>query len=155
LPAEQLHAALLTLRSLAVGGIAGFGPEDEQAARAEAALRRAYDESASRIGLAARLVMGLGGAAVTALSLEHGGVALFLTALALGSGQPREAAALCTHETQSARLALSLRVAGLSSTAVQEQLVQLHRDVVLPVGLDRLDANGAASILAGGRYGRA
>ncbi|MCT2399512.1 hypothetical protein [Novosphingobium mangrovi (ex Huang et al. 2023)] len=146
LPGDLLHGVLASLRSL------GEQRPDlaERTGRAETAIREAYDEGASRLGLAWRLVMTLGDGNRSALSLTHGGVALFLTALALGSGQARDVVVLSTHEAQLARLALALRTAGLEPSGIEEQFLALHPDVTLPEGFDRLGTDSAASILASG-----
>lgn len=146
LPADLLHAALMTMRALAGGDPAMA----ERALIVESEIRRSCDEGASRLGLAARLVMSLGNGAQVALSVSHGGVALFLTALALGSGQDRDAVVLSTHEAQLARLALALRSAGLKPAAVEEQFLAIHPEITLPEGFERLGADLAAAILTSG-----
>ncbi len=144
LPGDLLHGALVALRTLA-----GTEPEgDARAAAAEAAIRAGYDESRSRLGLISRLVTGMGGGATAALALTHAGVAMFLSALALASGQERDTAVLATNEGQLARLALALRAAGLKPMAVAEQFVSLHPEVSLPDGFDSLGADRAAALLA-------
>ncbi|MEJ2408120.1 MAG: hypothetical protein P8Y48_01990 [Novosphingobium sp.] len=148
LPGDLFHAVLLTLRALAVRT-----PEIAQrAAQAEAAMRQSYDEGAGRLGLASRLIMSLGAGAQAALSVTHGGVALFLTALSLGSGQARDVVVLSTHEAQLARLALALRSAGLKPSAIEEQFLALHPEVTLPHGFEGVGRDFAAAILASGRY---
>lgn len=144
LPGDLLHAALLGLRSHA-------GEEDEaqfHAAEAERLIRARYDESRSRLGLIARIVTGMGGGAGAALSVTHGGVAIFVSALALASGQDRDMAVLATNEGQLARLALALRAAGLKAETVTEQFLSLHPDVALPEGFDQLVPDRAAALLA-------
>lgn len=144
LPGDLLHAALVTMRS-----VAGIEPQsDSRAAAAEAALRSGYDEGRSRLGLLARLVTGMGAGAVAALSLPHAGVAIFLSALTIASGQDRDLTALAASETQRTRLALALRAAGLKSSAIECQLLALDPDAEMPVGLDRLEADRAAVLLA-------
>jgi hypothetical protein len=138
LPGELFHAALLALRSI-IGDAANFG---------EAQLRAGYDEGTTRLGLAARLVTSMGSAAAVALDIRHGGSALFVTTLALGSGQSRDAAILATHQAQATRLALGLRAAGLSTSAVEQQLVLLHGEARLPAGFERLGIERAAAILS-------
>lgn len=144
LPGDLLHGALLAMRALADSGM----ETNEFAAAAETAIRGRYDESISRLGLIARLVTGMGSGVVAALSISHGGVAIFLSALSLVAGNDRDVAVLCTNESQLIRLALTLRAAGLKPQAVAEQLIALHPDVALPEGLDRLSAERAAAILA-------
>ena len=144
LPGDLFHAALLTLRTHA-GGSAAL---QDAAASAETALRQRYDESRSRLGLIARLVTAMGGGATAALSVSHAGTAIFLSAMAIASGQDRDLAVLATNEGQLARLALALRAAGLKPAAVEEQFVSLHPDICLPAGFDQVGADHAAAILA-------
>lgn len=151
LPGDLLHAALLGMRTLAGAEEAA----DRLAAEAEARTRSAYDEAATRLGLLSRLVESMGGGAVAALSVTHAGAAIFLSALAIGSGQERDAAVLSTQEAQEARLALGLKAAGLKQQGVVEQFLALHPDIELPRGFDRLNSDRAAAILslASSRWG--
>jgi hypothetical protein len=144
LPGDLLHAALIAMRT-----VAGTDPDtDERAAKAEAAVRREYDEATSRLGLLTRLVEGLGGGALAALSLSHAGPAMFLSALAIGSGQDRDKSVLSTDEGQAIRLALGLRAAGLKPKGVEEKMLSLHPDFILPEGFDRLNSDRAAAMLS-------
>jgi hypothetical protein len=144
LPGDLLHGALMAMRT-----IIGADPEvDAAAALAEGNIRAKYDEGRSRAGLIARLVTGMGGGAVAALAVGHAGVAIFLSAMALASGQDRDLAVLSTNEGQLARLALALRASGLKPAAVEEQFLSLHPEIALPEGFDRLGADRAAAILA-------
>ena len=140
LPGDLFHAALLTWQSCVGDG--------ENTRAAERKLRAAFDEGRSRLGLMTRLVMSLGGQAGATLSVPHAGVALFLTALSLSSGQDRRVAALSTNDRQLARLALMLRAAGLKPVTVEEQFAFLHPDIALPDGFDAMDADRAAALLA-------
>ena len=140
LPGDLLHDALLALRA-----VHGCNPGVDAA---EAAIRARYDEGGSRLGLIARLVIGMGGGAVAALTVGHAGVAIFLSTLALASGQDRDLATLSTSESQIARLALALRAAGLRRQAVEEQLLALHSQSAMPRGMERMGADRAAAILA-------
>lgn len=144
LPADLLHGVLVAMRTLA-----GVEPEaDAQAAAAQAAIRADYDEGRSRLGLISRLVTGMGGGAVAGLSIAHAGVAIFLSALAIGSGQDRDFAVLSTNEAQLARFALALRAAGLKPSAIEEQFVAVHPDGALPEGFARIGADRAIMLLA-------
>ena len=144
LPGDLLHAAMLALR-----GQAGETAEEQQhLIDAERAIRGRYDESRSRLGLISRLVTGMGGGATAALSVTHAGVGIFLSALALASGQDRDMAVLATNEGQVARLALALRAAGLRPQAIEEQFVSLHPEVALPAGFEALGSDHAAALLA-------
>ncbi|MEO5586969.1 MAG: hypothetical protein ABIQ81_04670 [Novosphingobium sp.] len=140
LPADLLHGALLALRALC--------GHESQAAAADAKIRADFDESRTRLGLIARLVLGMGSGAIAALSLTHAGVAIFATALGAASGQDRDAVVLSTAEGQAVRLALALRVAGLRQPAIAEQLGTLQEEHVPPIDWDHVDADRAAALLA-------
>lgn len=143
LPGDLLHGCLLAL-----GAFAAEEGKVEAAAVAESAIRGRYDEAVCRLGLAARLVMGMGAGAVAALSLTHAGPALFLTALAMAGGHDRDLAVFATSEDQAARLVLVLRASGLKPQAVAEQFLLLHPDRPLPDGLDGLGVDRASALLA-------
>lgn len=143
LPGDLLHSALVLLRD--------HGGSEEQAAEVERRLRETYDEGSSRLGLLTRLIMTLGSKATRALSIDHAGLALFATALALASGQERELTVLSFADRQFARLALGLRAAGLRQQAVEEHFLYLHPEVALPEGFDTLRPDRAAALLAGSR----
>lgn len=151
LPGDLLHAVLLTFRTCM-----GTVPEDDAlAGAAEKRLRMEYDEGRNRLGLAARLVSGMGGGAVAALSIGHAGVAVFLSALAATSGQDRDLAVLATHETQQVRLAISLRAAGMTPADAAEQFLTIH-PLASPIDLARVSAERAIVLLeqAGGYPGK-
>lgn len=115
---------------------------------ADEALRVAIDEEASRIGLASRLVRGIGGGATPALSIEHAGVTIFLAALSFGSGLPRDVAVLSTADGQQVRLALALAAAGLEPSLVKAQMLALNPDAPLPAAIEGIDADIAARLLS-------
>ncbi len=140
LPGDLLHLALLAARHTAA--------DDAHAQIAEQAVRAGFDEARGRLGLLARLISGMGGGATAALALDHAGAAMFLTALALASGQERDMAVLATNESQIARLALALRAAGLKPDAIAAQFGTLHPQVELPDGFDALGSDRAAALLA-------
>jgi hypothetical protein len=141
LPGELFHKALLAARSQA-------GENDEAAAAAERALRDAFDEAHSRLGLLARLVMRMGKAAPRTLDLDNAGLAMFATALAMATDQERAVTVVSFSDRQFARLALTLRAAGLKQPAVEEQFLFLHPGVSLPDGFEQLSADRAALLLA-------
>jgi hypothetical protein len=144
LPGDLLHAALIALQ-----GQAGDDPELlAGAVSAGQKIRSGFDESRSRLGLIARLVTGMGGGATAALSISHAGVAIFLSALAIASGQDRDMAVLATNEAQVTRLALALRASGLKPDTIEAQFETLHPDVTLPPQFERLGADHAAALLA-------
>jgi hypothetical protein len=141
LPGDLLHSALLALRE-------EHGGAQEAAVAAERHVRETFDESRGRLGLLARLVMRLGKSAPRALDVGHAGLAIFATALAMASGQPRDPTVLSFSDRQFARLALALRSAGLKQPAVEAQFLYLHPTVALPEGFDMLIAERAATLLA-------
>ena len=149
LPAELLHIALMTLKAHA----GATGLPLERVVVAETRIRDRYDEGAGRLGLAAQLILGLGGSADTALSVSSAGLCLFLSALAHFSSQERDAMVAATHENQLARLALSLRAAGLRPRAVEEEFQAFHPDILLPDGFETVTPDGAAAMLFSGQHG--
>jgi hypothetical protein len=144
LPGDLLHAALVSMR-----GQTGDEPEDRAiAAQAEQSIRTNFDEARSRLGLISRLVSGMGGGATAALSVSHAGVSIFLSALAIASGQDRDMTVLATNESQNARLALALKASGLRLEAIEEQFGALHPSVTLPGNFAELGSDSAAALLA-------
>ena len=95
--------------------------------------------------------MAMGQKAIRALAIDHAGLAIFSTALAMASSQDRAIAVLSYADRQFARLALALRAAGLRQQAVEEQFLYLHPEIALPDGFDMLRADRAAALLAAAR----
>lgn len=123
--------------------------ETDDAAKqcAISALRDHYDPDARRIARLAMLVSAMGKDARRALAIDHAGVSLFVTALSMASGQSRETVILSMGENQCARLALTMRAAGLNQSAVEDQFLYLHPDLLLPDGFDALQSAQAAAML--------
>jgi hypothetical protein len=140
-PGDLFHRALVVLR-------AHPGDQDTAAETAERRLREGFEEGTGRLGLLARLVVGLGERAERALALDHAGVSIFATALAVASRQERDLAVLSLSGRQFARLALSLRAAGLSQPEVEAQFAYLYPELMLPEGFDLLRAERAAAMLS-------
>ena len=111
-------------------------------------LKREFDEGASRIGLLARLTASMRGGAQAALDLEHAGLALFVSALSAMTRQPRELAVLACHEGQIARLALTLRAAGLNDAQIEREVLVLEPDQRIPVGIGKVSAQQAQALIA-------
>jgi len=142
LPGDILHSVLQALDASA-------SPERAEHVRAAShSIRSVHDEARSRIGLMARLISGLGAGATAALGISHAGAALFLSALALASGQDRETVVLSTNEGQVARLSLALRASGLRLVAIAEQVAALHPDIAMPDDFDDISPDRAAAMLA-------
>lgn len=145
LPAEIFAAVLKRFET--------FNPlsssQDRQNSISE--VRRNYDEAAGRIGLLSRLVVGMRNGAIAGLALDHAGFALFVSSLSELSGQPRNLAVISSHERQNARLALSLRAAGLEGEQIDRQLQLLgpaspHADNIADMSPERARAVLARSM---------
>lgn len=145
LDAECFHAALQSWRS--------YGSDDcsDALIRAEGRLRSTYDEGESRLALLARLVAALGRRSLEALIVQSSGAALFLSALAIRSDQPRALVARSTNAGQIVRLALGLRAAGLKAGDVDAQLLSIHPDMTRATELDDLGTREASRWLSTGK----
>lgn len=144
LPADLHQTVLRTMR-----GYVSEDPSGIAAAEiAELVLSQRRAEAASRLDLLAYAISVAGAKPCATLSLQNSGVALFLTALAMGSGLRRETAIMCTTESQMARLALALSAAGLDRAGVVDVFAALHPDVALPEGLELLHPDDAAAMLS-------
>lgn len=117
-------------------------------------LKREYDEGAGRIGLLARLVSSMRGGAVASLRLEHAGLALFASGLAALARQSRDLAIFACHEGQVARLALSLRAAGLDAEVIEAQFLTLGSSGALPADIAAMAPERALALLATGAFDR-
>jgi len=140
LPAELFHTATRLLKTT----LEDYPTETEAVCNR---LRDNYDESERRIGQITRLIMAMGANAKRALSVDNAGLSIFSTALAMACEQERDVVVLSLGENQCARLAISLRAAGLGQSAVEEQFMYLHPDITLPDGFDALRVDRAAALL--------
>lgn len=147
LPSDLFHQVLATWRRFS-----SDCPPDVLS-RAEAMLRAQHDEAASRLGLLTRLISAMKGAVHAALSIDHAGIALFASALASQTRQPRELAILSCHEGQVARLALTLKGAGVKTAEIVRQVMLIHPEIALPEGFDTLSQREALSLLGSARGG--
>lgn len=127
---------------------AKLGLDQDQLVTTGRSQKAGYDEGAGRLALLTRLVMAMGKGAVAALELDHAGLALFVSAIASRSRQPRDLAVLGCHEHQAARLALSLRAAGLDPEGVERQFLLLEPAEMLPEGLASVSSERARELLA-------
>lgn len=114
-------------------------------------LRENYDEASTRLGLMTRLAAAMRKGVVAALELDHAGLALFTTALATLTRQPRDISVLACHERQAARLALALRAAGLDEIAIERQFLLLEPAERLPRNIADIAPQKAVSLLSGSR----
>lgn len=144
LPGDLHHLALMTMHTYIAEDPSGVSAANV----AESALRKARTMSVSRLELLDHLTALLAPDLPIVLSIENAGVALFLSALSFGAGLSRETAVMCTTESQLARLALSLAASGAGRDGVVAAFVALHPEVALPEGIEVLEPDRAAAILA-------
>lgn len=144
LPGDLLHIALVTLRA----HVGMDASADGYALIAERSVRAHIDETRARLAQMSRVLDAMGGKAGAALDIEQSGVALFLTALARGSGLSREAAIMTTIDGQLPRLVLALRACGLAPAAVASAALAFYPEANLPQGYGDLSPGDAATLLA-------
>ncbi|BBC73026.1 conserved hypothetical protein [Altererythrobacter sp. B11] len=142
LPGDYFHRALCALAAHAEAADCGGAAEP-----ACAALRETFEEARSRLGLAARILLGLGEDIAPALQVEQAGVALFTTALALVTEQERTMVLLSFGQAASDRLAVALRTAGLDRDGLHTQLFFIKPDADVVRGLDLIDGDTASALL--------
>ncbi|WDA40736.1 hypothetical protein [Erythrobacter sp. BLCC-B19] len=142
LPAELFHRLL--------AGVQSQMGDSEAATR----LQAGYDEAAGRLGLLARLVAAMRRGAVAALGLDHAGVALFASALAAATRQPRAGVVLACLDGQGLRLALLLRAGGVDGRAAERQVMLADPNGRPPRGLAEIAPAQAEALLAGSGGGR-
>ncbi len=146
LPLNELPEDLF---ALCLSVLSGQFPDHATAVgAAEAQLRESYDPAARRVGQMEQLINAMQHEAERAIDVDHAGVAIFATALAMATHQPRENVILSLGEKQCARLSLSLLSAGLKHTDVEDQFLFLHPDVELPVGFETLTKDRASAMLS-------
>lgn len=142
LPAELFHLALVIARDCA-------SPSEMEAVRArEASLRSGFDEGRGRLTIQAQLSSQWGGAAGDLLDVRHAGVGLWLSALAVLSGESRDQISFATVEPLLGRLLLTLRAAGASPSEAETQALLIEPDASLPRGLHEIGTREAAQWLA-------
>ena len=146
MPAELVEIALDTLR---------MHNDDlpEETGQVHSELVSMIRPEASRIGQMTALVSAMKHRAMRALEVDNAGVAIFATALSMAAGQPRDVVLLSFGENQCARLAVSLRAAGLGQSAVEEQFLYLHPEIELPDGFEMLRTDRANALLATAQSG--
>lgn len=146
LPIGELPSELF-LRVLELFADCPAGLLAADAAQACTTLKRHFDEGAGRIGLLARLISSMRAGAVATLDLDHAGLALFASGLSALTAQPRDLAVFSCHEGQTARLAISLRAAGLPPEAIEAQFVLLGPLAMLPSGITGMPPERAQALL--------
>lgn len=144
LPVDLHQVAITTMQAYVAEDPSGVAAAD----LAESFLRKARAQAASRLDLLSYAISATGAQPSATLSLQNAGVALFLTALSIGTGLSRETAIMCTTESQMPRLALSLAAAGAGREGVVDTFAALHPDIALPDALTYLHPDRAASLLA-------
>jgi len=144
LPGDLVHIALVTMRA----HVGLDGSADAYALIAERSVRAEIDETRSRLAQMGRVLDAMGAGAGAALDIDQAGAALFLTAMARGSGLSREAAIMTTIDGQVPRLVLALRACGLAPAAVAAAVLAFHPEAELPQGYAALSPGDAAELLA-------
>lgn len=152
LPLDELPATL-SRHAIACWQAENSVQNAESAAAISAALRNSTNAENTRVILFSDLLTGMGGGITAALALPHAGVSMFISALAATTGLPREHATLVTNDRQMARLALSLKGAGLNSRTIEEQFLYLHPEIELPEDFDTIRPEEARALLAGDTRG--
>jgi len=153
LPLSELPQRLFDL-ALSVLRIQLAEEHAEGLENVEARLREEYNPSARREQQIAWLINAMQHDATRAIDVDHSGVGIFASALAMASGQSRGAVILSLGEKQCARLALSLLTAGMKNSEVEEQFLFLHPEINLPEGFDALTKEQASAMLAGAQSGQ-
>jgi hypothetical protein len=143
LPAELFHAAAMALRDPSL--------EWNDGDRMEARLRAGYEEGAGRLALLGRLAQAADAIPAPMPAIEHAGVALWLTTLAVRSGQERERTACAAADPLLGRLLLTLRAAGVAAPEAERQALQVQPDAALPRGLQDIGTREAAQWLTDAR----
>ena len=141
LPAELLHAVMQRWEAF------NKRRPDPVVSHSVVKLQKDFDEGISRAGLLARLVSALGGGAAATLELDHAGMALFTSGLSAKAQLPRELAIISCHQRQAARLALTLRAAGLGEAAIERQFLLIEPDERFPEGLEEISVQSAQALL--------
>ena len=111
-------------------------------------MRARFDEQRGRLALVGRVLGAMADEdADKALSIEHAGVTLFLSALGRASGLGREAAIMASTEGQHLRFALALCASGLDHDRMTAQFYTVHPDAAMPDAVRELDQQAAATLL--------
>ena len=119
----------------------------------ESEMRAQYDEEATRLGLLDRLLSAVGASAEIVSEIETAGLALFISAIAKSTGQPRDLVALSCQQQQCLRLAIALKAAGRSTEAIMRQLAMLGADISLPLEFKDWDEEQALGLLEASSLG--
>ena len=141
LPPDLFHSAVRLLDDIA--------SDFDVAETAATALRAGYDERHTRRGRFSHLISTLGPDTAQALELDMAGLSLFGSALAHHIEADRDTVLLGFAEHHCARLALSLRAAGLAGDAMHAQFFYLHPEIALPDRLVELAPADARAMLEG------
>lgn len=141
LPPEVLDEVLNVAKGWAKRQIRPFS------ARLAADFKASYDEASTRFGLLTRLIAMLGASGQLVCEIETAGFAVFCSAVAGQTRQPRELLVLSCQSHQSLRLALALKACGISTESIIRQFEFIGSDVTFPDGFDTWDEQSAADVL--------
>jgi hypothetical protein len=143
LPGNLLHIALVSMRTYV--GIKDNA--DGYVLIAERSVRGRFDEARGRLGLMRRVLDAMADRGGDMLVLDSAGLALFLSAIAQGSGQSRETVIMALAGSQMVKLAVILKACGLAPDAAAAALQALYPDAVLPVDALEIGADQANALL--------
>ena len=141
LPGDLLHSVLIAWRRF--GADARWGSTEA----ADASIRGAYDESATRLALSARLVSMMGENVAELLSIEESGAAVFFTALGRMSGQSRHLCVFASHDRRATRMILSLRAAGMGVRDAERVALQVQPGISQLTDLAGIGPEDARTLL--------
>lgn len=144
LPGDLLHIALVSMRAYV--GIEDHA--DGYALIAERNVRDRFDEARGRLGQMRRVLDAMADGGCDALALDSAGLALFLSALARGSGQSRETVIMAMADSQMLQLTVILKACGLAPDAAAAALQALYPDAVLPADALEIGSDEANALLA-------
>ena len=143
LPGDLLHIALVSLRAYV--GIEDHA--DSYALIAERNVRDRFDEARGRLVQMRRVLDAMAENGVDTLALDSAGLALFLSALARGSGQSRETVIMAMADSQMLQLTVILKACGLAPDAAAAVLQALYPDAVLPADALEIGSDQANALL--------
>ncbi len=146
LPSQELPDDLFLQAVLAMRAHAGAGDIDAQ--NAEGLLRDRRRGRPARLTLIDDLLAEGDIDVASRLSVSHAGLAIFLSALALASGQERATLVLSLFARESLFPALAMRAAGLEPEQVERQLAVLGAEPFAGGDLADISSAEAAMLLA-------
>ncbi len=138
---------------LDVWKVCGANQDNAYLVQKASEIRAQYVEEATRLGLLERLISAVGASAEIISEIETAGLAIFISAIAKSTGQPRDLVALSCQQQQCLRLAIALRATGRSTEANMRQLALLGANISLPLEFNGWDKDQALGVLGASALG--